>query len=93
MEVKNLAWNENLSKRCNYPLLPQGIRGLMIGQPVCGTTTLLLNPLLRPGWHEYNNIKFFVKSLFQPEHHILKKHLKKSYTKKLLLEYTQTKRK
>ena len=32
MEVKNLAWNENLSKRCNHPLLPQAIRGLIIGK-------------------------------------------------------------
>ena len=39
MEVKNLAWNENLSKRCNHPLLPQGIRGLIIGKSGCGKTT------------------------------------------------------
>ena len=31
MEVKNLAWNENQNKRCNHPLLPKGIRGLIIG--------------------------------------------------------------
>ena len=30
MEVKNLAWNENFSKQCNHPLLPKGIRGLII---------------------------------------------------------------
>ena len=29
MEVKNLAWNEKLSKRCNHPILPKGIRELM----------------------------------------------------------------
>ena len=50
MEVKYLAWNENLSKRCNYPLLPQGIRGLIIDKSGCGKTTLLINLLLRPGW-------------------------------------------
>ena len=27
----NLAWNENLSKRCNHTLLPQGTRGLIKG--------------------------------------------------------------
>ena len=31
MEVKYLAWNENLSKRCNHALLPKGIRGLIVG--------------------------------------------------------------
>ena len=41
MEVKNLALNENLSKRCNHPLIPQGIRGLIIGKSGCGKITLL----------------------------------------------------
>ena len=73
MEVKNLAWNENLSKRCNHPLLPKGIRDLIIGKSGCGETTLLINLLLRPGWLDYNNINIFGKSLFLPEYHILKK--------------------
>ena len=70
MEVKNLAWNENLSKRCNHPLQPQGIRGLIIGQS--GKTKLLINLLIRPSRLDYNNINIFDKSLFQPEYHIFK---------------------
>ena len=73
MEVTNLAWNENLSKRCNHPLLPQGIRGLIIGKSGCGKATLLINLLLRPGCLDNNNINIFGKSLFQPEYHILTK--------------------
>ena len=73
MDVKNLAWNENLSKRCNHALPPQGIRGLIISKSGCGKITLLINLLLRPGWLDYNNINIFGKSLFQPEYHILKK--------------------
>ena len=82
MEVKNLAWNENLSKRCSHPLLPRGIRRLIIGKYGCGKTTLLINLLLRPGWRDYNNINIFGKSLFQPEYHILKKAFEKKYPKK-----------
>ena len=79
MEVKNLAWNEKLSKRCNHPLLPQGIRGLIIGSLDMVKTTLLINLLLHSDWLDSNNINIFGKSLFQPEYHILKKLLRKRY--------------
>ena len=82
MEVKNLAWNEHLSKRCNHPLLPQGIRGLIIGKSGCGKTTFLINLLLCPGWLDFNNINIFGKSLFQPEYHILKNAFEEIYPKK-----------
>ena len=59
MEVKNLAWNENLSKHCNHSLLPQGIRGLIIGKSGCGKTTLVINFLLHYGWLDYTNINNF----------------------------------
>ena len=36
MEVKDLVWKENPSKRCNHALLPQSIRGLIIGKSGCG---------------------------------------------------------
>ena len=49
MQVQNLAWNENQSKRFNHPLLRKGIRGLIIGKSGCGKTTLLINLLLHPG--------------------------------------------
>ena len=85
-EVKNLAWNENLSKRCNHSLLPHGITGLIIGKSGCGKTPLLLiNILLRPGWLDYNNINIFCKSLFQPEYHILKKAFEEKLPKQVII--------
>ena len=85
MQVQNLAWNENLSKRCNHPLLPQGIRGLIRSKSGCGKTTLLINLLLRPGRLNYNNINIFGKSLFQPEYHILKKAFEEKLPKEVII--------
>ena len=85
MEVKILARNKNLSKRCNHPLLPKGIRGLIIGNSGSGKTTLFINLLLRPGWLDYNNIIIFGKSLFQPEYHILKKAFKEKLPKEVII--------
>ena len=72
MEIKDLSWNEVITKRFNHPLLPRSIRGIIIGKSGCGKTTLLLNLLLRPGWLDYDNLFVFRKSLFQPEYRILK---------------------
>ena len=91
MEVKNLAWNENVSKRCNHPLLPQGIRGLIIRNSGCGKTTLLINLLLRPGWLDYNNINIFANNLFQPEYHILKKAFEEMLFKEVIIRLFENK--
>ena len=72
MEVIDLSWNVNKSKKNNNKLLPRSIRGIIVGKSGCGKTTLLLNLLLRPGWLDYNNLQVFGKSLFQPEYKILK---------------------
>ncbi len=67
MDLIDLSWNEHLRDRHNSPLFPRSIRGLIIGKSGCGKTTLLLNLLLREGWLDYNNLKVFGRSLFQPE--------------------------
>ena len=85
MKVKNLAQNENLSKRRNYPLLPKGIRGLIVGKSGYDKTTLLINLLLRPGWLDYNNINIFGKSLIQPEYHIPKKAFEEKLPKEVII--------
>ncbi len=89
MEIKDLAWNETLSKRFNHPLLPKSLRGLIVGKSGCGKTTLLLNLLLRPGWLDYNNLSVFGKSLFQPEYRILKHAFEAKLSKEATIELFQ----
>ena len=86
MEVIDLSWNEHLKHRHNSPLLPKSIRGLIIGKSGCGKTTLLLNLLLRPGWLDYNNLKVFGNSLFQPEYRIIKTAFEQKLPKEAIVE-------
>ena len=85
MEVKDLSWNENASKRLNNPLLPRSIRGLIVGKSNSGKTTLLLNLLLRPKWLDYDNLQVFGRSLFQPEYKILKKTFEEKLPKEAIV--------
>lgn len=85
MEIQDLSWNTNLTKRFNHELLPRSIRGLLIGKSSSGKTTLLLNLLLRPGWLDYDKLFVFGKSLFQPEYIILKKAFEEHIPKRAIL--------
>ena len=85
MEIKDLSWNETITKRFNNPLLPRSIRGKIVGKSGCGKTTLLLNLLLRSGWLDYDNLCVFGKSLFQPEYRILKKAFEENLPKEYIL--------
>ena len=86
MEVKDLSWNDVISKRCNSRFLPRSIRGLIIGKSGCGKTILLLNLLLQPGWLDYNNLQVFGKSLFQPEYRIIKKAFEEKLPKEEIIK-------
>ena len=69
---------------CNDPLLPQGIRGLIISKSGYSKTTLLINHLLLPGWLDFNNINIFGKSLFQPVYQIVKKAFEEKVPKEVI---------
>jgi len=85
MEVKNISWNQNKTNKSNHSLLPQSLRGLIVGKSGCGKTTLLLNLLLRPNWLDYSKLSAFGKSLFQPEYRILKKGFKEQLPKRVIM--------
>src|SRR6218665_2296184 len=84
MEVIDLSWNDSLEKR-SKPSITYSIRGLIVGKSGCGKTTLLLNLLLRPCCLDYNNLRVFGKSLFQPEYQILKKAFDEKLSKEAIL--------
>ena len=85
MEIRDLSWNESITKRFNNPLLPRSVRGIIVGKSGCGKMTLLLNLLLRPGWLDYDNLCVFGRSLFQPEYRILKKAFEENLPKEYIL--------
>ena len=81
MEIKKTyAWEKDNSRN-NSPLLPDNIRGLIVGKGNCGKTTLLLNLLLNPGWLDYDHLFVFGRSLHQREYLILKKGLESGLSK------------
>ena len=81
MDIRNdYSWRNGGVKRENSPLLPQNIRGLIVGKSNCGKTTFL-NLLLQPDWLDYNHLYVFGKSLHQQEYRILKKGLEEGLSK------------
>ena len=50
------AWQSTANYRENHPLLPQSIRGLVIGKSGFGKPTAIFNLLVQPGWLNYNHL-------------------------------------
>ena len=83
MEIKDLSWNEVISKRFNHPLLPRSIRGIIVGKSGCGKTTLLLNLLLDQDGLIMITFLYLEKVFFNLNTEYLKKLLKKNYQKNI----------
>ena len=84
MEVNvKFAWKSE-NKRNNSPLLPNNIRGLIVGKSNSGKTCLVLNLLLNPGWLDYDHLYIFGKSLHQKEYVVLKKGIEAGLSKEQL---------
>ena len=78
---KQYVWRPAEDCRENNPLLPQNLRGLVIGKSGCGKTTVIFNLLLQPGWLDYNHLYVFGKSLHQQEYKVLRKGLEAGLSK------------
>ena len=83
MEIKDLSWNESITKRFNNPLLPRSIRGIIVGKSGCGKTTLLLNLYLDQAGLIMIIFVYLEKVFFNPNIEYLKKPSKKIYRKSL----------
>ena len=70
---KRYVWQSVGNCRENSTLLPQSLRGLVIGKSGCRKTTVIFNLLLQPGWLDYNHLYIFGKSLHQQEYKIPRK--------------------
>ena len=71
MNIIDYSW-KTPSSRENNPLLPQNLRGLIVGKSNCGKTTLLFNLILQDGWLDYDHLLVFGKSLHQKDYQIIK---------------------
>ena len=81
MNVTNsFAWKSTKTRQ-NSALLPNNIRGLIIGKSNCGKTTLLFNLLLQHGWLDYNHLYVFGNSLHQIEYKIIRKGFEEGLSK------------
>ena len=54
-------------------MLPNSIKGIIVGKSNCGKTQLMLNLLLDPELLDYNKLFVFGQSLHQKEYQIIKK--------------------
>ena len=70
---KQYAWRTDENCRENNPLLPQSLRGLVIGKSGCGKTTVIFNLSLQTGWLDYYHLYVFGNSLHQHEYKVLRK--------------------
>ena len=83
MEIKDLSWNESITKRFNNPLLPRSIRGIIVRKSGCGKTTLYLIFYLGRAGSITIIFAYSEKVFFNPNIKFLEHLLKKDYRKNI----------
>jgi hypothetical protein len=64
---------QNFKKNKHGLLMPDNIRGLIVGPSNCGKTNVMLSMLLHPNGLRFENIYIYSKSIHQPKYKYLKK--------------------
>ena len=83
MEIKDLSWNEVISKRFNHPLLPRSIRGIIVGKSGCGKQHFCLIFYLDQDGLIMITFLYLEKVFFNLNTEYLKKLLKKNCQKNI----------
>ena len=83
MEIKDLSWNEVITKRFNNPLLPRSIRGIIVGKSGCGKRHFCLIFYLGRDGSITITFLYLEKVFFNPNIEYLKKPSKKIYRKSI----------
>ena len=83
MEIKDLSWNEVISKRFNHPLLPRSIRGIIVGKSVVVKQHFCLIFYLDQVGLIMTTFLYLEKVYFNLNTEYLKQHLKKNYRRNI----------
>ena len=83
MEIKDLSWNESITKRFNNPLLPRSIRGIIVGKSGCGKRHFYLIFYLDQADSIMIIFAYLEEVFFNPKIEYLKKPSKKIYRKRI----------
>lgn len=76
LPIRNMDLTNASVKKKHGPLLPNSIRGLMVGPSNCGKTNVMLSLLEHPNGLKFENIYLFCKTLEQPKYEYLKQVMK-----------------
>lgn len=74
LSIKNADVVSNIKKKRKHGiLLPNNIRGIIVGPSNCGKTNVMISLLEHPKGLQFENVYIYSKSLYQPKYEYLRK--------------------
>lgn len=71
LPIKNIDVTQNTTRCRHSKLLPNSIRGIIVGPSNCGKTNVLITLLEHPNGLKFENVYVYSKSLYQPKYKYL----------------------